>query len=147
MPFRGQGQVFFAGGGRRTRAGASGPGPCPCWPRRRDSRAVPAWAACSFFIRKSVRSAIGTASWPDAPDPSRRLRRPSGRSLARRMPPIVTGRRARIRASLWPGAPSARRFPQSRERFPRILKKIGRAAPAGLGSREKKRYRSPLVSS
>ena len=30
--------------------------------------------------------------------------------------------------------------------FPRIPKKIGRAAPAGLGSREKKRYRSPLVS-
>lgn len=26
------------------------------------------------------------------------------------------------------------------------LKKIGRAAPVGLGYREKKRYRSPLVS-
>ena len=27
-----------------------------------------------------------------------------------------------------------------------LLKKIGRAAPVGLGYREKKRYRSPLVS-
>lgn len=30
--------------------------------------------------------------------------------------------------------------------LPPSLKKIGRAAPVGLGYREKKRYRSPLVS-
>lgn len=30
--------------------------------------------------------------------------------------------------------------------FRHPLKKIGRAAPVGLGYREKKRYRSPLVS-
>ncbi|SFV73262.1 hypothetical protein DESPIGER_1416 [Desulfovibrio piger] len=36
----------------------------------------------------------------------------------------------------------------SRDRLPPAMrcKKIGRAAPVGLGYREKKRYRSPLVS-
>lgn len=84
-----------------------------------------------FFAGSSATSAAACRQVPCAPDARRSSR----------------GRRARIRASLRAGrasVPAGCRNAGSA--FPRMTKKIGRAAPAGLGSREKKRYRSPLVS-
>lgn len=63
----------------------------------------------------------------------RPARQDTGASPGRVFPATLTPRRTKPVASPGPLLPPS-------------LKKIGRAAPVGLGYREKKRYRSPLVS-
>ena len=81
------------------------------------------------------RNACGKA-WPlrSRPAQQRPARQDTGASPGRVFrPATLTPRRTKPVASPGPLLPPS-------------LKKIGRAAPVGLGYREKKRYRSPLVS-
>lgn len=140
MPFMCRGQVFFAGGtsggrghGRRDGKSrtAAGPGASrgkgkrlPARGRgRRGQRAVP----------------VARVVFPGAlfcgcgPYPCR-----GARETAMPRQGLPAGN---VRTGQSAGRPSRDRLPPAMR-----CKKIGRAAPVGLGYREKKRYRSPLVS-
>lgn len=106
----------------------------------------PCLSIAPFFLTRSLlgmqtgklrlsRNACGKA-WPlrSRPAQQRPARQDTGASPGRVFRPATfTLRRTKPVASPGPLLPPS-------------LKKIGRAAPVGLGYREKKRYRSPLVS-
>lgn len=160
MPFMCRGQVFFAGGtsggrghGRRDGKSrtAAGPGASrgkaaacpPASGRSGEARRLPEKGEeapgtrqggegnvpCPWRASFSPERSFGGCG----PYPCRGAREPAMPRQGLPAGNVRTGQSA--------GRPSRDRLPPAMR-----CKKIGRAAPVGLGYREKKRYRSPLVS-
>lgn len=140
MPFMCRGQVFFAGGtsggrghGRRDGKSRTAAGPGAS---RRKGKRLPARGRG----RRGQRAVpVARVVFPGAlfcgcgPYPCR-----GARETAMPRQGLPAGN---VRTGQSAGRPSRDRLPPAMR-----CKKIGRAAPVGLGYREKKRYRSPLVS-
>lgn len=160
MPFMCRGQVFFAGGtsGGRGHGRRDGKSRTAAGPGASRGKA----AACPPASGRSGEARRLPEKGEEAPGTRQGAARATCRARdARRFPrSALLADAGRIHA----GAPAKRQYRArasrqvtstgqsagrpSRDRLPPAMrcKKIGRAAPVGLGYREKKRYRSPLVS-